>query len=196
VFPGIRKWLPADHPWRKCIDLFYGSEELETSLPIYNGEDMNDVLEEWEACPTPGKKRPRVKPLRGVWKARSIFWDLPYWKYLHTPHSLDLMHITKNVCESLVATIINMSEKTKDGPEARNDLIKLGIRKELHGGRPDDADDDETQVDTQGHMHKKAKRNDYYCPPSCFTLSEPKLHQFFSVLLGVKLPTGYGGKIS
>jgi hypothetical protein len=45
-------------------------------------------------------------------------------------------------------------------------------------------------------MHKKAKRNDYYCPPSCFTLSESELHQFFSVLLGVKLPTGYGGKIS
>jgi hypothetical protein len=45
-------------------------------------------------------------------------------------------------------------------------------------------------------MRKKAKRNDYYCPPSCFTLSEPELHRFFSVLLGVKLPTGYGGKIS
>jgi hypothetical protein len=79
------------------------------------------------------------------------------------------MHITKNMCESLVATIVNMPEKTKD-------LIKLGIRKELHGGCPDDADDDETWADTQGHMRKKAKRNDYYCPPSCFTLSEPVLH--------------------
>jgi hypothetical protein len=59
------------------------------------------------------------------------------------------MHITKNVCESLVATIINMPEKTKDGPTARNGLIKMGIRKELHGGCPDDdADDDETQADT------------------------------------------------
>jgi hypothetical protein len=33
------------------------------------------------------------------------------------------MHITKNVCESLVATIVNMTEKTKDRPKARNDLI-------------------------------------------------------------------------
>jgi hypothetical protein len=74
------------------------------------------------------------------------------------------MHITKNVCESLVATIVNMPEKTKDEPKARNDLIKLGIRKELLGGCPDDADDDETQADTQGHMRKKGKRNDYYCP--------------------------------
>jgi hypothetical protein len=66
VFPGIRKWLPADHPWRKRVDLFYGSEELETSPHIYNGEDINDALEEWEACPAPGKKCPRVKPPRGV----------------------------------------------------------------------------------------------------------------------------------
>jgi hypothetical protein len=48
--------------------------------------------------------------------------------------------------------------KTKDGPKARNDLIKLGIRKELHGGCLDDTDDDATQADTQGHMRKKAKR--------------------------------------
>jgi hypothetical protein len=46
MFPGIRKWLPTDHPWRKCGDLFNGSEELETSPPIYNGEDINDALEE------------------------------------------------------------------------------------------------------------------------------------------------------
>jgi hypothetical protein len=78
VFPGIRKWLPADHPWRKRGDLFNGSEELETAPPRWTREDINDLLEEWEACPTPGKKHPRVKPLLGVWKARSIFWDLPY----------------------------------------------------------------------------------------------------------------------
>jgi hypothetical protein len=71
VFPGIRKWLPADHPWRKRGDLFNGSEELETSPPIYNGEGINDALEEWEACPAPGKKRPRVKPLRSCTSRRT-----------------------------------------------------------------------------------------------------------------------------
>jgi hypothetical protein len=45
VFPGIQKWLPADHPWRKCKDLFNGSEELKTPPPIYNGEVINDLLE-------------------------------------------------------------------------------------------------------------------------------------------------------
>jgi hypothetical protein len=87
------------------------------------------MLENWEECPLPGKKRLRTKPLHGVWKARSIFWDLPYWKYLHTPHSLDVMHVMKNVCESLLATIVNMPDRTKDGPKARHDLEFLGIKK-------------------------------------------------------------------
>ncbi|KAK1670249.1 hypothetical protein QYE76_058408 [Lolium multiflorum] len=33
--------------------------------------------------------------------------------------SLDVMHITKNVCESLLGTLLNMPERTKDGPKAR-----------------------------------------------------------------------------
>ena len=69
-----------------------------------------------------------------VWKTRSVFWELPYWKFLRTPHSLDIMHITKNVSKSLVATIINMLDRTKDGPKARHDLICLGKDWELSKG--------------------------------------------------------------
>ena len=47
------------------------------------------------------------------------------------PHSLDVMHITKNVCESLLGTLMNMPERTKDGPKARKDLEFLKIRKDL-----------------------------------------------------------------
>ena len=42
------------------------------------------------------------------------------------------MHITKNVLESLLDTLMNMPEKTKDGPKARKDLEDLKIRKDLH----------------------------------------------------------------
>jgi hypothetical protein len=142
----------------------------------------------------PGKKHPRTKPLHGVWKARSIFWDLPYWKYLHMPHSLDVMHVIKNVCESLLATIVNMPDRTKDGPKARHDLEFLGIKKELHGP-PDNDDDDETMdEDTQG-PRKRAKRRDVVFPSACFTLSEKELEQFFKCLLGVKVSHGYSRNI-
>ena len=88
-------------------------------------------------------------PLLGVWKMRSVFWDLPYWKILGTPNCLDQMHITKNVFESLFGTLLNMPERTKDGPKARNDLIHLKIREELQGGRPTIYD--QSDEETDGH---------------------------------------------
>ena len=127
VFPKMRKWLRANHEWRKRADLFDGTVELDGPPARRSGEVIKELLDNWKECPAPGKKRLRVKPLRGVWKARSVFWDLPYWKYLHTPHSLDLMHIMKNVCGSLFATLCNMPDRTKDGPKARYDMIHLGI---------------------------------------------------------------------
>jgi hypothetical protein len=72
--------------------------------------------------------------LKKVWKARFVFGDFPYWKFLNTPHSLDFMHIIKNMCDSFLDTLLNMPERTKDGTKARNDIIKQNIRKELHGG--------------------------------------------------------------
>ena len=91
------------------------------------------------------------------------------------PHSLDIMHITKNVCESLLGTLLNMPERTKDGPKARADLKSMGIRQELHtiyDDDDDDDDDDEAKQYTESRRKgKKAKKtgNDY--PPVCFTLS-------------------------
>ena len=46
-------------------------------------------------------------------------------------HNLDVMHIEKNICESLIATILNIIGKTKDTLKARLDLKDLGIKKEL-----------------------------------------------------------------
>ena len=204
VFMAHRRWLGKNDPWRKRGDLFDGKSETRGIPERRSSEEVEELLKNWKDCPKPGKKRKRQqqdKPLMKVWKTRSVFWELPYWKFLRTPHSLDIMHITKNVCESLVATIINMPDRTKDGPKARHDLICLGIRKELHGGRttPDDQedDDDHESETTQGRRKgKKFKKNEYYCPPSCFTLSQDEIKQFFKCLLGVKFPYGYAGKIS
>src|SRR3989337_802591 len=73
-----------------------------------------------------------LEPLLKVWKTRSVFWDLEYWPKLDTPHCLDQMHITKNVPKSLLATLMNMQDKTKDGPKARRDLEDLNIKADLH----------------------------------------------------------------
>ena len=94
------------------------------------------------------------------------------------PHSLDVMHITKNACESVLGTMLNMLERSKDGPKARVDLKSMAIRQELHANDDDD-DDDEAKQDTESHLKgKKAKKtgNDY--PPACFTLSQEEIDQF------------------
>ena len=119
------------------------------------------MLRNWKECPAPGKKRKAPKPLLGVWKTRSVFWDLAYWPILETPNSLDSMHITKNIFESLFGTVLNMPEKTKDGPKARNDLKILKLRGEFGGGRPRKERNEDSDMET-GEEDKKGKKKEHY----------------------------------
>ena len=116
-------------------------------------------------APCTGKDEKVPEPLLKVWKTRSVFWDLEYCPNHDTPHCLDQMHITKNVLESLLGTLMNMSEKTKDRPQARKDLEDLKIRKDLHRKKLME----ETEEGERGR--KVNKKEEDYCPPSCFTLS-------------------------
>ncbi|KAK1665063.1 hypothetical protein QYE76_053222 [Lolium multiflorum] len=195
VYPGARRWLRLDHPWRKRGDLFNGKDEPDGPPRPRSGAEIDDLLKNWKECPAPGKKRPKPEPLLGVWKARSVFHDLEYWKVLHTPHSLDVMHITKNVTKSLLGTLCN-SEKSKDGPKARYDLKHFGIRKDLQAPDTDDDDDDDEQTEGTQRLRKRAKKNAVQLPAACFTTSPEELEQFFRCLLGVKVPHGYSGNIS
>ena len=85
---------------------------------------------------------------------------------------------------------------TKDGPKARADLQSMGIWEELHAKHPNDDDDDEVKDTESRRKGKKAKKIEYDYPPTCFTLSQEEIEQFFTCLVGVKFPGGYAGKIS
>ena len=61
----------------------------------------------------------------------SILWELPYWKDIAVRHSIDLIHVKKNVYGSLFGTLMNDKWKTKDHAKARADLEELDIRPEL-----------------------------------------------------------------
>jgi hypothetical protein len=66
-------------------------------------------------------------------KKQSLFFkDLPYWKDLETCHSIDLMHVTKNVFNNIIGTLLEMLRKMKDGLKSHNDLVQFGLRPELH----------------------------------------------------------------
>ena len=78
-----------------------------------------------------GKKRKKEEDELN-WRKNNIFWKLPYWSSLLLRHNLDVMHMEKNVCDSLLGTIINLDGKLKDTNNARFDLANLNIRPELH----------------------------------------------------------------
>ena len=59
-------------------------------------------------------------------------WDLEYWKDLDLRHNLDVMDIEKNICDSIIDTLLNIEGKTKDTLKSRIDLTHLGIRGDLH----------------------------------------------------------------
>jgi hypothetical protein len=55
-----------------------------------------------------------------LWKKKSIFWDLPYLKFLDVRSAIDVMHVTKNLCVNLLG-LLGVYRKTKDTKEARQD---------------------------------------------------------------------------
>jgi hypothetical protein len=52
-----------------------------------------------------------------MWKKKSIFWDLPYLKFLNVRSAIDVMHVMKNLCVYLLG-FLGVYEKTKDTKEA------------------------------------------------------------------------------
>ncbi|XP_022850555.1 uncharacterized protein LOC111372431 [Olea europaea var. sylvestris] len=90
-------------------------------------------------------------------------------------HNLDVMHIEKNVCESILGTILNVKGKSKDGLNSRKDLFNMGIRKDLH---------------------PELKGNTYYLPAASYILSKKEKELFCKRLFDLRLPDGYSSNIS
>jgi hypothetical protein len=57
-----------------------------------------------------------------VWKKKSVFFRLPYWKDNLLRHNLDVMDIEKNVMDNILGTILDIKGKTKDDLATRQDL--------------------------------------------------------------------------
>ena len=47
-------------------------------------------------------------------------------------YNLDVMHIEKNICDSIVGTLLNINGKSKDNMNSHLDLQAMGIRDQLH----------------------------------------------------------------
>jgi hypothetical protein len=67
-----------------------------------------------------------------MWNRKSILWEIEYWPMLDVRHSIDNMHVKKNVCEATRGTLLQKKSKGKDHKNARKDLKELCIRPELY----------------------------------------------------------------
>ena len=76
------------------------------------------------------------------------------------------MHIEKNVCESIIGTLLNVLGKTKDGVKSRLDLLERGLRSELA-------------------PRFGLKRT--YLPPACYTLSKEEKKIVLQTLVDLKV---------
>jgi hypothetical protein len=72
-----------------------------------------------------GQKRKKTLTLTDIpFKKKSFFFKyLPYWKDLQTCHNIDLMHVTKNVFDSIIGTLLDMPKKSKNGLKSCTDLV-------------------------------------------------------------------------
>ena len=58
-----------------------------------------------------------------MFKKKSVFWKLPYWEILRVRHCIDVMHVEKNVCESILGTRLKIKGKRKDGEGSPLDML-------------------------------------------------------------------------
>ncbi|XP_058076376.1 uncharacterized protein LOC131224956 [Magnolia sinica] len=129
-YMGHRRFLEHDHKFRTDSRSFDGTEEFGEALTPLFGSDVLVQLQGInvtfgkKTVGSHGHKRRREdnEEERYNWKKKSIFFDLPYWKHNLLRHNLDVMHIEKNICDNVLATLLNIAGKTKDSVKARLNL--------------------------------------------------------------------------
>jgi hypothetical protein len=112
-------------------DQFNCNTEKRHPSPRLTGDEVSEMVKNVHVILDKQKGTAKNNKEDDMWKKQSIFWELPYWKDLDVRHSTNVMHVEKNVCESLIGTLLNMNRKTRDHEHARADLKKMGIRQEL-----------------------------------------------------------------
>ena len=169
-FMGLRHFLPIKNRWRLESKKFDGKKEL--------GDYVLSQLCDLEFLIfRDGEKKRKHDELnkKDSWLKKSIFFKLPYWRTLLLRHNLDVMHIEKNVCESIIGSLMNTLEKIKDNLKSRLDLKVMGIREELH------------PIPYGEYLE---------LPSACYTLSVNEHKVFCKFVKEVKFLDGYSSNIA
>jgi hypothetical protein len=165
VYMSHCRFLRADHAHQKNKKAFDGTIEKCRAPRIHSGEHILRMVEDLKIVLGKRKRGGSKKTKKAeknaenngnetpkLFKKRSIFWNLPYWKYLMVQHAIDVMHVEKNVCKPLVGTLLDIPDKIKDTLNARMNLEEMKLRKGLH--------------------HETLENGSKKLPTACYTLSK------------------------
>jgi hypothetical protein len=86
------------------------------------------------------------------------------------------MHVTKNVFDIIIGTLLFMLRKTKDGLKSHIDLVQFDLRPELHP-----------------ILRPNGK---HFLPTASYTPTVEEKKAFYQCLRGVQVPTGFSSNIS
>jgi hypothetical protein len=164
VYMGHRRFVPVKHPLRKK-HAHYGKKADRHTKPMHVcGKMVFEMVKDIKVVFGKGAGSRSVCSEGGrapMWKKKSIFWELPYWEVLEVHNTIDVMHLTKNLCANLLG-FLGVYGKPKDALEARQAL----------------------------HPEKRNKGNHYLCP-AYYTLSKEEKKSIFACLNNIKIPSGY-----
>jgi len=151
--------------------VFNGFQEDKTAPPPLTGDKVYNRMSHVQV---PYGKTVKHSGVKNIWKKKSIFFELPYWSKLDVSHCIDVIQVEKNVCDSIIGTLLNIKGKTKDEINVCKDLVEIGVQFEL-----------------QSQPHGKRM----YLPPACHTLSKSEKISFCGCLRGVKVSQAYSSNI-
>jgi hypothetical protein len=175
LYKGHRRYIPMKHLLRSMKDKFNGNTEKRRPPRHLTSHEVYEMVKDVHVVLGQQKMTSKNTGEVDIWKNQTLFCELPYWKDLDVPHSIDVMHLQKNLCERLPRTLLNTDRKTRDHGHARADLKKMGIGPELW-------------------LDDSVKGTEL--PTSCITLSKHEKKEFCGFLKKVKVPSGYSTNVS
>jgi hypothetical protein len=174
MYIGHRRYIPIKYQFQNMKDQFNGKIEKRHPPSHLTSHEVYEMVKNIHVILGKQKRAGKYIEEDDMWNKKSIFWEIPYWKELNACHSIDVTHIEKNVCESLLGTLLNTDRKTRDHGHAQAHLKKMGIRTEFW-------------LDDSVKGMK--------LPTSCITFSKNE-KEFCGFLKNVKVPSNYSTNVS
>ena len=113
--------------------------------------------------------------LSTIGKRKAFFSNCHIGKPLFLRHNLDVMHIEKNIYDSIVGTLLSIDGKSKDNMNSCLDLQAMGIRDQLH------------PIEIGNRVILSA---------ACYSLTSNEKKEFYKFFKEVKVPDDYASNIS